>query len=76
MNNYIFRSQWELLDNTNNTWRSLNCVNGRAEVVKHMGCWMLEILYDSGKYHVSSHNTRDEAMRHAEYLSSWALEFA
>jgi len=40
-----------------------------------MGCWMLEIRFDSGKSHVSSHNTRDEAMRYAEYLSSWAVEF-
>jgi hypothetical protein len=75
MNNYIFRSQWELLDNTNNTWRSLNCVNGRAEVVKHMGCWMLEILYDSGKYHVSSHNTRPEAIHQAECKAVWSVDF-
>ena len=70
-----FISHWELQSDTQNTWASVNCTNGRAEIIKHMGCWMLEIRFDNGKAHVSSHNTRDEAMRYAEYLSSWAVEF-
>jgi len=37
---------------------------------------MLEIRFDSGKAHVSSHNTRDEAMRQAEYQAVWTVEFA
>jgi hypothetical protein len=71
-----FISHWELQPDTQNTWASVNCTNGRAEIIKHMGCWMLEIRFDSGKSHVSSHNTRDEAMRQAEYQAVWTVEFA
>jgi hypothetical protein len=71
-----FISHWELQSDTQNTWASVNCTNGRAEIIKHMGCWMLEIRFDSGKAHVSSHNTRDEAMRQAEYQAVWTVEFA
>ena len=71
-----FISHWELQSDTQNTWASVNCTNGRAEIIKHMGCWMLEIRFDSGKAHVSSHNTRDEAMRQAEYQAVWTTTFA
>ena len=68
-------SNWELRDGTNNTWDSINCLSGRVEVIEHMGCWMLEIRFDTGKVHVSSHNTRDEAMRKAEEQASWSCTF-
>jgi hypothetical protein len=68
-------SHWELQQNSQNIWHSINCMNGRAEVIKHMGCWMLEIKFDTGKVHVSSHNTRNEAMREAEMRACWEVEF-
>jgi len=68
-------SHWELQDNTSNVWRSINCNNGSAEIIKHMGCWMLEIRFDTGRFHVSSHNTRDEAVREAEMRTSWETSF-
>ena len=71
-----FISHWELQPDTQNTWASVNCANGRAEVIKHMGCWMLEIRFDSGKAHVSSHNTRDEAMRQAECQATWTVDIS
>lgn len=70
-----FISHWELQDNTSNVWRSINCNNGSAEIIKHMGCWMLEIRFNTGRFHVSSHNTRDEAIRQAETQAAWNVEF-
>jgi len=72
-----FVSHWELLAGTKNVWRGVNSLGtNHVTVVKDIGCWTLDIDYTNGKSHVSSHNTRDEAMRYAEYLSSWAVEFA
>ena len=68
-------SKWEFQDNTTNVWRSINCNNGSAEIIKHMGCWMLEIRFDTGRFHVSSHNTFYEAIRQAETQVAWNMEF-
>lgn len=71
-----FMSHWELKPDTQNKWTSINCANGRAEIVKHIGCWMLEIQFDSGNRHVSSHNTREDAMRQAEYQAVWTVDIS
>ena len=72
----IHLSHWELLAGTKNVWRGINSLDTRhVTIVKDIGCWTLDIDFLNGKYHVSSHNTRDEAMREAEMRACWEMEF-
>ena len=77
MTSYKHISAWQLQRGTNNLWRGINCTGADSVVVvKEIGCWTLDIknMYPNGSNHVSSHNTRDEAMRYAEIKTSWEVD--
>lgn len=68
-------SHWELESGTKNLWRGLNSLGTKkVVVVKDICCWTLDIEFNNGNFHVSSHNTRYEAMRAAEVQACWEVD--
>ena len=68
-------SNFRLLDGTKGVYRGTNCQD-RVTIIKDIGCWTLEVCHSVTDkcFHLSSHNTWDEAVRMAETVTAWEVD--
>lgn len=68
-------SNFVKLDGTTGVYRGTNCQD-KVTIVKDIGCWTLEVCskVTDRCFHLSSHNTWDEAVRMAETVTAWEVD--